>query len=109
VRPAELVAIVEFDLQRNHGIIVEQILITKALYIQAGRNGDRLIHDLNLPKVILEVPELGFASVWEEIYLRHVIAQMRERGLSRANAKRVAKQAIEEMRKLAAIRMRPDA
>jgi hypothetical protein len=30
---------------------------------------------------------------------------MRERGLNRADAKRVAKQAIEEMRKLAAIRM----
>ena len=30
---------------------------------------------------------------------------MRERGLNRADAKRAAKQAIEEMRKLAAIRM----
>ncbi len=60
LRPAELVAIIEFDLQRSHGIRVEQILTTRALYIQAGREGDRLIHDMkNLPKVILEVPELG--------------------------------------------------
>jgi hypothetical protein len=105
LRPAELVAIIEFDLQRNHGILVEQTLATKALYIQSGREGDRLKHDVNLPKVILEVPEGGFAPIWEKIFRRYTTAQMRERGLNRADAKRVAKQAIEEMRKLAAIRM----
>jgi hypothetical protein len=106
LRPAELIAIIEFDLQRNHGILVEQTLATKALYIQSGREGDRLKHDVNLPKVILEVPERGFATTWEKIYRRYTTAQMRERGLSRADAKRAAKLAIEELRRLAAIRMR---
>jgi hypothetical protein len=104
-RPSEVVAIVEFDLQRNHGILVEQILAAKALYIQAGREGDRLKHDVNLPKVILEVPELGFRRYWDKIHWRHATAKMRERGLSRAGAKRAAKQAIEEMRKIGAVRV----
>lgn len=106
-RPSELVAIVEFDLERNHGVLVEQVLSAKALYIQAGREGDRLKHDVNLPKVILEVPDLGFRSFWDKIHSRYATAQMRERGLNRADAKRAAKQAIEELRKLAAgVRMR---
>ncbi len=49
LRPAELVIIVEFDLKTNHGVLVEQILATKALYIQAGREGDRLKQDVNRP------------------------------------------------------------
>ncbi len=106
-RPSELVAIVEFDLQKNHGVLVEQVLSAKALYIQAGREGDRLKHDVNLPKVILEVPELGFRSSWDKIHSTYATAQMRARGLNRADAKRAAKQKIEELRKLAAgVRMR---
>jgi hypothetical protein len=105
-RPAELVAIVEFDLQKHHGVLVEQVLGSKALYIQAGRDGDRLKHDLNLPKVILEVPDTGFGrKFWDKIYSRYTTAKMRERGLNRTNAKRAAKEAIVELRKLGSIRM----
>jgi hypothetical protein len=105
-RPAELVAIVEFDLQRNHGVLVEQVLGSKGLYIQAGREGDRLKHDLNLPKVILEVPETGFGKkFWDKIYSRYTAVKMRERGLNRTDAKRAAKEAIVELRKLGTIRM----
>lgn len=105
VRPSELVAIVEFDLQRNHGVLVEQVLSAKALYIQAGREGDRLKYNVNLPKVIVEVPELDFRRYWDKIYQRHLTAKMRELGLSRTDSRRAAKQAIEEMGKVTAVHM----
>jgi hypothetical protein len=106
LRPAKLVGIVEFDLQRNHGVLVEQLLGTKALYIQAGREGDRLKHDMNLPKVILEVPDTGFGkTVWEKIYSRYMMAKLREGGLNRVAARRAAKEAIAELRKLGTVRM----
>jgi hypothetical protein len=106
LRPATLVMIVEFDLERGHGLLVEQILGTKALYIQAGREGDRLKKDLNLPKVILEVPGTGFGrSIWSKIYFRYVTAKFRERGLKRANAKRAAMKFVEEQLKLVAVRI----
>ncbi|MGO9356973.1 MAG: hypothetical protein ACLP1D_04770 [Xanthobacteraceae bacterium] len=105
-RPAELVAIIEFDLQRNHGVLVECVLGSKALYIQAGREGDRLKHDVNLPKVILEVPDTGFGkNFWDKIYSQYTTAKMRERGLNRADAKRAAKESIKELRKLGTLRM----
>lgn len=82
------------------------MLGTKALYIQAGREGDRLKHDVNVPKVILEVPDTGFGkTVWEKTYFRYTTAKLRERGLSRVNAKRAAKEAISELRKLGTLRM----
>jgi hypothetical protein len=106
LRPAELVVIVEFDLQKHHGVLVEQVLGSKALYIQAGREGDRLKHDVTVPKVILEVPDTGFArKFWDKIYSRYTTAKMRERGLNRADAQRAAKWAIVELRKLGTIRM----
>jgi hypothetical protein len=106
LRPAELVGIVEFDLRRNHGVLVEQVIGTRGLYIQAGREGDRLKHDVNLPKVILEVPDTGFGkTTWDKIYSRYTTAKMRERGLNRADAKRAAKEAIAELRKLGTVRM----
>lgn len=105
-RPAVLVIIVEFDLQRNHGVLVEQVLGTKALYIQAGREGDRLKYDVNLPKVILEVPDTGFRrKFWDKIYSRYTTTKMRERGLNRTDAKQAAKESIAELRKLGTVRM----
>jgi hypothetical protein len=106
LRPAELVVIVEFDLQRNHGVLVEQVLSTKALYIQAGREGDLLKQNVNVPKVILEVPDTGFGrKSWDKIYSRYTTVKMREHGLNRTDAKRAAKEAIAELRKLGTVRM----
>ena len=53
------------------------------------------------------MPELGFAKRWEKMFRRHVTARMREGGLSRAEAKLGATLAIEEIRKIAAIRFNP--
>ena len=105
-RPAELVAIVEFDLQKHHGVLVDQVLGSKAIYIQAGREGDRLKDDVNVPKIILEVPDTGFArKSWDKIYSRYTKAKMRERGMNCMDAKRAAKEAIAELRKFGTVRM----
>jgi hypothetical protein len=105
VNPAEMVAIIEFDLEKSHGILVEQALSTKALYIQAGRQGDRLKQDLSVPKVIVELPDTGFRVFWDQIQLRHVTAKMKRAGMGRADAKRAAKQFVEEIRRVAAYRL----
>ena len=105
-RPATLNMIIEFELRRHHGVLVEQVMGTKALYIQAGREGDRLKHDVNKQKVILEVPDNEESrKVWEKIYLKYNVAEMRKRGLSRAAAKRAAKGSVEELRKFWKFRM----
>lgn len=105
VRPFEATAIIEFDIVK-HGILVEQVLIAKGLYIQSGRKGDRLMHDLDRPKVILEVPDTGFIKSWDEMFNKHLIADFRSKGLNRSDAKRAAQSAIGELRKFNSFRMR---
>ncbi|MNS21171.1 hypothetical protein D3C72_529280 [compost metagenome] len=104
VRPAEAVVMVEFDLNRNHGVLVEQVMANKGLYIQPGRPGDRLKHDPERPKIIVEVADTGFRSMWDRIFLTHTAAKLRRKGLSRMDAKRGAKEVVARIRSIAALR-----
>lgn len=104
IRPLEFDATIEFDLARNHGILVEWVLASRALYIQAGREGDRLKHDLERPKVIAEVPDLGFRADWDRIYLQHTTSTMRAMGIPRSEARRLAKKSVSETKKIALFR-----
>lgn len=82
LRPIERAAIIEFDIARQ-GILVEHILTSHAVYLQAGKPCDRLLHDFNLPKMLVEIPDTGFRSNWNKRYLDSVTKQMRKEGLSR--------------------------
>lgn len=104
-RPTERAAVIEFDIAKQ-GILVEHILQSNALYIQSGKVGDRLIHDLNLPKMILEVPDTGFRAHWDKLYFDGVFKRMRKEGLGRSRAKEVARTYIEKIRELARFRMK---
>jgi len=71
-RPTERTAIIEFDIAKQ-GILVEHTLMSRAIYIQGGKRGDRLIHNLNVPKMLVEVPEAGFRQYWDKIYRDDII------------------------------------
>jgi hypothetical protein len=97
VRPVELVITINFDIVR-HGILVEQVLSSKAIYIQAGKEGDRVKHNPDAPKVIMEIPDTGFRPLWDKLFMKALRADMRERGLNGPQAKRAAKSTIEEIK-----------
>jgi hypothetical protein len=103
-RPSELVAIIEFDIVR-YGVIVEQILSSRALYLQAGKPGDRLIHNFEVPKIIVEIPDTQFRPIWDKLYHKATVAKLREAGLNRQQAKQVARTNIAEIRKATEIRV----
>ena len=103
-RPAEACVIVEFDLTKNQGVLVENILASRGLYIQAGRPGDRLKHDVNRPKLLAEVPDTGFRPAWDRLYFDYTVKAFRARGLPRPAAKQAARAAIREIRKIVSIR-----
>lgn len=104
LRPVEAVVMVEFDLNKHHGVIVEQILQNHGLYVQPGRPGDRLKDNLQRPKIIVEVAETGFTSTWDQLFLRHTELKLRRKGLKRGEAKRAAITVVEEIRKIASER-----
>lgn len=104
-KPMVLTALIVFEMPKRGGLI-DQIIRTKGVYLQAGKGGDRLLHDLEKPKLILEIPDTGFGRIWNDLFYRSVMKQMRESGLSRRQAKDAARLYIDEWRKFGDFRMR---
>jgi hypothetical protein len=103
VRPSELTIILEFDIVRQGGL-VDQIIRARALYLQAGQPGDRLSTTLDQHRVIVEIGDLEFRN-WNELLLKHLIADFRASGLSRQRSKQAAKELIEEWRRVTESRL----
>jgi hypothetical protein len=104
IRPSEVTFVIEFDVIRQ-GILVDQALLARGLYIQAGRDGDRLKYDVNRPKVFLEVVDTGYLGIWEHTFVKIVAAHFRTKGLSRSQSRRAAVHSIAQMRQVSSFRM----
>jgi hypothetical protein len=104
-RPSELTVIIDFDIVKQ-GILVDQILASKGLYIQSGRDGDRFINNPEAKKILAEIPDRGFLKIWDQLFHSNIVKYMRGKGLSRQQAKNAATRLIYELRKLGKFRMR---
>lgn len=107
IRPIETTALIAFDLETQWSL-VDQIVKVRSVFIQAGRPGDRFIDNVNLPKVRIDIPDLGFKDDWERLLMRQLVANVRKRGVSRWDAKRVAKDVLKEWRDTMSFRMLPE-
>jgi hypothetical protein len=105
-RPVECAALLEFEIVKQ-GILVEQILRSNALYLQAGKPGDRLLHDLNCPKMLIEVPDTGVQAEWDKLFFNSMVKFIRQDGIKKRQAKQLAQSFIEQTRELARFRMKP--
>ena len=103
-KPMEMSAVLAFDPAKQGGL-VDQIIHSRGLYIQAGREGDRFIKNPDAPKVIVEIPNTGFAEVWNEIFFRAVVQRMRQEGFPRREAKQAAHSHIANWRKFGSFRV----
>lgn len=103
-RPAQLLLVLNFSTAKQD-VLVDLILRSKGLYIQAGRPGDRFVNTLNNPRILIEVPDTDFKPVWEAIWTKALIGKFRASGLARAAAKRAAKEYIETVRQTSSLRM----
>jgi hypothetical protein len=105
-RPSSATVIIEFDINRQ-GVLVDQALAARAVYLQAGRQGDRFSDNPEARRILVGVVEGGFSREWDSMYHKRIAADMRARGLKRSEAKRAARQVIDEMRKLRSLSRRP--
>jgi len=96
-RPTEVFIAIEFVLPQQ-GILVEHILMARALYIQSGEPGDRLIKDLDRLKMIVGVPDTGFRPTWDRMFARSVQSKFRAQGLNRADAEAATREYIGTIR-----------
>jgi hypothetical protein len=104
-KPMEMQAIFAFD-PTTQGGLIDQIVHSKGLYIQAGKPGDRLIKNPDARKIIVEIPDTGFSDVWNEMFFQAIVRRLRREGLSRRNAKQIAEQYIVDWRKFGRFRIK---
>jgi len=102
--PVEALLVLNFDIVKQGGV-VDQILSSRALYLQPGREGDRLSNTLDAKRILIEVPETGFSKTWDGILFKHLVKDFRRRGLPKRQAKEATKGAIEEWRKIGRSRL----
>lgn len=106
-RPVEAEALLMFSIERQ-GRLVDLILRSRALYLQAGKPGDRLSTALEEPRILLTLPDTGFAEYWDGVYLKRMTEVIRrDAGIPRAQARGAARELIETIRRAEAFRMTP--
>lgn len=100
VRPIEIFFTLEFNIGKQ-GCIVEQALIGQGLYIaEATGPDDRFFKAPERPLVLAELPDTGFRGKWDSLFEQHVIKRLRNEGLGRSEAKKIAKSWIAKCGKL---------
>lgn len=102
--PVRCLIKLEFELPRR-GAIVDSIVASQGLYLQAGRDGDRLVSTMGEPRVLVEVPSGDFRSEWERVLMRSLVADGRDRGLSRWESKANAAAFLKSWRKFTSLRL----
>ncbi len=105
-KPSRCVLILEFDIIKQ-GIIIDQIVITKGLYIQYGREGDRFSSTVDHPRIFVEIPSSGFREEWNKVFHNALEKDGKiNKKMSRSEAKEYSKSVIKELRKFGRMRMK---
>ncbi len=104
-RPVETKILLRFGMDERGGL-VDMALSSRALYLRGGRPGDRVIHDIEHPRILIDLPDTGFRLVWEEVFLRQMTSHYaRETGLPRRKARELAREFLVRWRELGSFRM----
>lgn len=102
-RPSKCIAILEFNILK-HGGIVGQIVLSEALYLQSGKEGERVSSTLDREKILVEVPSKKFQPEWNNILFKALETDEKKKGMSKRQAKDYSSSVIKEWRKLGEMR-----
>jgi hypothetical protein len=105
IRPLEVTIVVPFDVGKQR-FLADSAMRAMAVYLQAGKPGDRLRDDPERPKVLVELPTTEFEEIWERLFVagvtRSVVAKT---SLSHRDAREVAIETIRRMREVTDIQL----
>ena len=80
--PVELTVAISFEVSKHYALI-EGILISRALYIQPGAPGDRIRHNINAPKLLVEIPARTKFDKWDGIFNKVIAKKLKKNGIAR--------------------------
>ncbi len=98
IKPMEVSFGIEFDVMRDLNVI-DGIIQSRALYLQCGKKGDKF-SDLSAPKILVEVPFLGFDKKWNYMLLDALKRKYRKMNFTKSEASEATKRHIKTMREL---------
>ncbi len=105
LRPSRCIVILQFDLPFRAGL-VDWIVRAQGLYLQSGREGDRLKSTIGKERILIEVQTRAFQKEWDRMLLNAKERDFRKLGLSRTEAKRSAQEFVNHWRKMVAMRIK---
>lgn len=86
VNPVGLHIAIKFNVNQHHSII-DGIIHSRAVYIQPGKIGDRVSHDINADKLLIEIPKKTTFDSWDKILYSLILKKFKKEGVSRKNIK----------------------
>lgn len=99
--PMEIEIVLAFSIE-SQAILVDSMLISGAVYLQAGKPGDRLATTMDQPRLLIELPDTGFGPDWEKLLLDGWTRMFsRTTGLPRLRARLIAQEEVRKMRMIA--------
>lgn len=87
--PTSVKFISKFD-SKIHAVIIDVLIHSQLLYLQAGKPGDRFIDDPKRPKILIEIPSSGFSEAWDKIYTQIFTNHFRKIGYRKKQAQELA-------------------
>ncbi len=85
IKPKNLEVSLHFDIEKQYSII-DGILIANGLYLQPTESGKKVSQGLQKKKIIVEIPDTGFSSKWEDLYSKMLVKKFKKSGFSRSEA-----------------------
>lgn len=96
-KPVELRVVVKFTVKK-HSNLIDGIIKARALYVQPGKLGDKLSHNPNAPKILVEIPSKSTFPKWDDMLTKHVRTKLKKEGVGRKEIKKATVEYIETRR-----------
>lgn len=105
VRPMDVAVVLVFSIEER-AMLVDAIVTSGAVYIQAATPGDRLITTMDADRMLVEVADGDFQPIWDKLLRERMLTVMAKRlGVRRRKARPAAEQLIAEIRRVTRFRM----
>ena len=87
-----------------HFNLLYMILFNQSLYIIPGSPGNRMMHVIDSPKILLEVKRTSTIEEWERFFLFSLSDSKKLKHLPKKQRFEIAKASIEKMKDIAMLR-----
>jgi hypothetical protein len=98
LRPMEISFGIRFDLS-NQFPLVDSVINANCFYLCSGKLGDQ-VSEQKSDRILIEVPETGFKSLWQTILTDTLTSQYKKIGANKKDIRSIVDLHIKEIRKI---------